>query len=612
MPGIAGIFGRADQDRHAAELHQMVDVMLHEPTYSKGTYSNPSAGIYLGWVAHAGSFADAMPAWSKARDVCLIFAGEDFSGQDSGGLNGAESDACSGNDASYLVHCYEAAGLSFLERLNGWFSGVVVDFRHKTATLFNDRYGLHRVHCHEHASGFYFGSEAKSLLCVMPKLREIDPVSLGELFSCGATLDDRTLFRGVTLLPGAARWTYASDGRISRQRYFKVDDWERQPTLSNAEYCQRFEQTFKRILPRYLRPGNGLAMSLTGGLDGRMIMAVADAAPGALPCYTFGGEYRDCADVRIARTIAKLCGQEHQTVEIGSEFCAEFAALAEKSIYISDGTMDVTGSVEIYANRLGRRIAPIRLTGNYGSEIVRGNIAFRPAEADGSLLSDDFQPFVQSAARTYEAARRGDDLSFIAFKQVPWHHYARFSIERSQLTPRSPYLDNDLVALMYQAPRELRQSVQPSLQLIVNGNAQLAAIPTDRGVRRNRSVVGASRAFLDELSFKAEYAYDYGMPQWLVAIDRALSPMHLERWFLGRHKFYHFRVWYRDRLASYVREILLDPRSRARPYLKGKHLEVIVNQHTSGTRNHTTAIHQALTAEFVHRLFIDRPGDAIS
>jgi len=54
--------------------------------------------------------------------------------------------------------------------------------------------------------------------------------------------------------------------------------------------------------------------------------------------------------------------------------------------------------------------------------------------------------------------------------------------------------------------------------------------------------------------FKAEYAYDYGMPQWMARIDHLFSWFHLERLFLRRHKFNHFRVWYRDSLSDYVRE----------------------------------------------------------
>jgi asparagine synthase (glutamine-hydrolysing) len=108
-----------------------------------------------------------------------------------------------------------------------------------------------------------------------------------------------------------------------------------------------------------------------------------------------------------------------------------------------------------------------------------------------------------------------------------------------------------------------------------------------------------------EFTFKAEYAYDYGMPQWVASVDHLLSPLRLERLFLGRHKFLHFRVWYRDSLSDYVRQMLLDPRTLARPYVERKGVEAIVRGHLGGGQNHTTAIHKLLTLELLHRLFFD-------
>ncbi|PYV83605.1 MAG: hypothetical protein DMG05_25860 [Acidobacteria bacterium] len=95
------------------------------------------------------------------------------------------------------------------------------------------------------------------------------------------------------------------------------------------------------------------------------------------------------------------------------------------------------------------------------------------------------------------------------------------------------------------------------------------------------------------------------MPQAVAQIDHLLSQFHLERVFLGRHKFYHFRIWYRDALSKYVKEMLLDPRTLSRPYLEKKKLENIVDRHVKGDRNYTTAIHKVLTLELVHRLFLD-------
>ena len=99
-----------------------------------------------------------------------------------------------------------------------------------------------------------------------------------------------------------------------------------------------------------------------------------------------------------------------------------------------------------------------------------------------------------------------------------------------------------------------------------------------------------------------------GMPQWVARIDHAFSPLHLERFFLGRHKVFHFRIWYRDALAGYVKEMLLDPRSLSRPYLERKGLEAIVRGHLKGDQNYTNELHKVLTLELVHRLFLENPG----
>src|SRR5439155_27243960 len=72
-----------------------------------------------------------------------------------------------------------------------------------------------------------------------------------------------------------------------------------------------------------------------------------------------------------------------------------------------------------------------------------------------------------------------------------------------------------------------------------------------------------------------------------------------------RHKFYHFRVWYRDALAEYVREMLLDSRSLSRPYIERNMLQAMVGGHVKGDRNYTTEIHKVLTLELLHRLFLD-------
>jgi len=206
---------------------------------------------------------------------------------------------------------------------------------------------------------------------------------------------------------------------------------------------------------------------------------------------------------------------------------------------------------------------------------------------------------------TYANELQGHKLSFTAFRQAPWYMASKFTVERSQLTYRTPYFDNDLVALAYQTPTELLNN-EPALRLITDGNPALGRIGTDRGVVW-RTIPGLAPILhaYQEFTFKAEYAYDYRMPQWLARLDHTFAPLHLEKLFIGRHKFHHFRIWYRDELSQWLREMLLDSDARSRPYLRAHSLEKMLKAHANGYRNYAFEIHKVLTLEFIQRKLIE-------
>lgn len=598
MPGIAGII--SSRGIAPGAIERMTQGLALAVSCSTGRYENAALNLAAGWADRAER-AEEQPIWNDRRDVGLFLSGEIFLAPEDMGPG------CASGPRAILT-LYETSGLSCLEKFNGAFAGLLIDLRKNCVTLFNDRYGLGRVHIHETPDGFYFATRARALLNLLPQLRRLDMRGVVEAATCGCVMQDRTLFSGVSLLPGGACWTFRAGEPPHKARYFDRANWLEQPPLDEATFYEALKQTFIRILPKYIEASEPVAMSLTGGLDGRMIMAWAKAEPGALPCYTFVGPYRDCADARIARRLASICGQRHETIRVEDDFFGAFPTLAERTILASDGAMDVTGAVELYVNEHARAIAPVRLTGNYGSEIIRGVVAFRPAKSalTPEPFSEDLAPLVAEARNTYAAERDASTVHFVAFKQVPWHHYARLSIELAALKVRSPYLDNELVALMHRAPSDLLTSSEPSLRLIREGNEALAKLPTDRGhVYGDSSNVRRLLERAIALSVLAEYAYDYGMPPWLSRIDRAAPFLRPERMFLGWHKFYHFRVWYRDQLSAYVKATLLDPRALGRDYLSANRLERMVEEHVSGQRNWTREISRMLTLELIHRSLLD-------
>src|SRR4030095_14053849 len=162
-------------------------------------------------------------------------------------------------------------------------------------------------------------------------------------------------------------------------------------------------------------------MSLTGGLDTRMIMAWHKSPPGSLPCYTFGGIFRECQDVIVARQVASMCEQSHQVITVGDEFLSRFPHYAERTVYLTEGCVDVGRSPDLYLSERAREIAPVRMTGNYGGEMLRGVQAFKPEDPMPGLFSPEVLGSVNQATETYAEIRRGHPITFAAFKQAPWY-----------------------------------------------------------------------------------------------------------------------------------------------------------------------------------------------
>src|SRR6266566_9718700 len=511
MPGIVGIVSQKPSEECKGLVKSMVSSMEHESFYDSGVYSVPEMGIYAGWVAHENSFATGQPYFNERRDIVLLFSGECFVDPETRtGLRrkGHELGQAVG---SCLVHLYEEEGNRFFENLNGLFSGLLIDKRQGKAFLFNDRYGVERIYWHEIEGAIFFASEAKGLLRVSPELREFDEEGVTQFLTFGCTLEGRTLFRGVHLLPAGSVWSF-ENGECHKRKHFSPPTWESQPILTAEAFQSTFQETFKRILPRYLESDSKIGISLTAGLDSRMIMACLPQTGQKPICYTFSGEKRDTLDARLAARVAEACGLEHQILRIGSDFFSDFASHVDRTVYVTDGSLGSLGAHEIYLNNQARALSPVRLTGVFGGEILRGVSMFKPLHFAHRLVNADLAEVVTSCTRRW--SHDGEHpITFAAFHEIPEKRFAIPAASRSQVSFRTPYLDNEIVALAYQAPEFVPTSIDFTLSLIKASNPSLSKIPTDMGgIGEANQLAGASRRLFSKAVCKLDYLRNEGLP----------------------------------------------------------------------------------------------------
>lgn len=601
MPGIAGIISRQKSSDECQRLvASMTQSMMHECFYTSGTQAFAEFGIFAGWVAHAGAMAAGQVFWNERRDVALLFAGEcfaDVATRTELARKGHEIGTAAGG---WLVHLYEETGESFFEGLNGLFSGLLVDLRSKRAFLFNDRYGIERLYWHETKDATYFATEAKALLRVLPDLRAFDDEGLAQYLSFGCTLDWKTLFRGVQLAPGGTLWTI-ENGQCNKAQYFTPSKWEAQEPLTEIEFEAQLAETFRRILPSYFEFTSPVGISLTGGLDTRMIMAAMPTGVAKPATYTFAAETGQTLDARIARRVADACGLSHELLRIEPDFFDHFGAYADRTVFTTDGCFGALGAHEIFLHEQARQRAKIRLTGNFGSEVLRSMSTFKSVALAPGLLKPELAATVRDCGRR-RANEGANPVTFAAFKEIPWNLFGCLAAGRSQLTFRTPYLDNEIVKLAFAAPASARTSSEPAVRFVKQANPTLGAIATDRGQAGTAGAVGrAFKRIFSEVTFKLDYLCGEGLPSGFSALDSIFLACNQAVGISGMHKFLQYRRWLQNELAGFVQERVVGAQL---PFLNAEFLSTMAREHVAGRKNFNREINAVATLGAVERLIL--------
>jgi asparagine synthase (glutamine-hydrolysing) len=569
MPGIYGIISKRPKKVNENELERMQKAMDTDISYTTGKYIYADQYIYLGWTCHKDSFSDCLPVMNETEDVVLIYYGENFCDSNEFDQLKRAHHRFDRNNCNYIVHMYEEWGEDFLLRLNGISQGVIIDLKRKKTILFNDRYGILNFYYYESNDAYYFSAETKGILALNNKVRDIDIDSLAEFLKYNFVLDNKTVYRKILKYDSGSYSIFKNCKQVVNNKYFNHAELEKQTILEKEFYIERLKSTMNKVLKRYFKSNDKIGILLQDDLDCLVILANAEYGPGKLLCYTLNYKNIFQDSIFLVKKIANSIAQNVNILEFGDDFIDNFYHILTNSIYFSEGAFNPQSLIELYMYMLARKIAPIHISYCCGTSIFNNERFSNLKTNRMEVISNDLKEIIKSKPDKNEIYE--SNLNFYFEKGIALENAFRFRLQQSQCNIRLPFLDNDLIKIIYRSPLEALEGNEISIRLCKNNNIDLTEY---------------SKKFKQNLLYK------------LSGKNKANRDINKLYW-------RNLQKSSKDKIAVCLKEILLDNKTINRPFFNRNKYEERISKLLDNKNYFSEDINKVLTLELLHRFFID-------
>lgn len=493
-------------------------------------------------------------------------------------------------DTEVILRAYQQWGKHFVSRLNGMFAIAIYDRVKQTMLLYRDRLGVKPLYV---AGGpeegtLWFGSEIKAILCNGRRYNP-DYDALAQYFALNYIPQPATAFAGIRHLPPGHVCEITPSGMFT-WRYWDLLSVAPEADMSDAEASAELLRLLDDATRIRMRSDAEFGAFLSGGLDSSSVVGFMSMYQAA-PVHTFSIGFVDPRfdETGFAHMASRRFGTMHETRVMEPDAVASWPTM----IWHCDQPHgDVSFMPMLSVSELAARNVKMVLTGDGGDELFGGYekylAIFGP---DGLALEDGWEDaYVRQSGLLQpgqaEALLTGS-LRDAFFGTDPYRALSSAITAADRQDPINRVLHAETVTLL----------------------------PGNNLVKPDRMAMAHSleirSPFLDYRMAEFAFRVPGGMKlrdgdtKWIY--KQAVEPLLGAR--LTHRKKQMFTVpigeWFRQALAGYCRDMLLDGRLEGRGIVDVATIEQMLVQHVHGTVNHTRILRALISLEIWFRLFID-------
>jgi asparagine synthase (glutamine-hydrolysing) len=639
MCGICGI-ARYGSTVDPTEIERMKEVLRHRGPDDDGTYLTslhmPAETLFVGLGHRRLSIIDLSPDGKQPMSnedgrIRLTYNGEIYNFRElRGELEQHGHVFASNTDSEVIIHAYEQWGTECLGRFNGMFAFAIWDERDGSLFLARDRIGIKPLYYYCDGDMLVFASELKALLEVRDVPRQPDYQSLSDYLSWQFVPGPATIFKNVRKLP-AAHFAVFRDKTLTCRRYWNVRDYS---DSLEGEDIGSIQERIRNILGDSVRKrlisDVPLGAFLSGGFDSSTVVALMSKLCGK-PVQTFSigfdsEEYT--SELHYARMVAEQCGTDHHERILSSD---RLVAMLDRLVWHMDEPFADHSMVPTFlVSQTAREHITVALSGDGADE----NFAGYPRRYRFAARYDAYLAWPKLMRDMFEGASLGvvgGMLSVLPENTLRKRLLKLNDVLRSSGLMRIVNLDSvvgtSLKKLMLSDSVKATVSLQPQIRTVdcTGSGGSL----TDEVL-----LLDAENYLVDDILTKVDRMsmanslevrvpmLDHRLVELAAGIPAKIKMQHNRPKYLLKDTFREIvpepvinrekqgfgiplKLWMRNDITEYTRQVLLDDRFRSRGIFESKQVEKMIHATADGKCSYSGELWAVLVFELWCRRFLD-------
>jgi hypothetical protein len=364
--------------------------------------------------------------------------------------------------------------------LKGSFVLVFVDEENFTVKAITDRLNvLPLYYCYKDQM-LVLSSSVRMILKTGFVSNEMDYQALTEQLLFDYMLRDHYFYKDIRQTENGCIYSFNSK-QLTNNHYWSVEDLYHEILLPRKDSLKLLSEQLFENVNLYTSDREKVLVSFTGGFDGRTNVAMIRKSTDDYLCYSYG--MPGSKQITIPETASKQMNIQYRPIYLDEQYEQQYDQCAFEAIEFSNGTAPIMRANYPYAYKQLCNFSDITITGLFGSEILRPlhNLGIQINNHSESIfLDEDYKVSILNSIQNVNRKKylQADILNsstekiIETFKADYFDKYAKYDkitrffffilqegirkyfmqeiqIERVYVTTRFPYLDDDLVELIY-------------------------------------------------------------------------------------------------------------------------------------------------------------------